>query len=120
MQELRGRQYAYVCLLREPYPPAHSEAASSVYLPRCVCLVVHAQEEPSQCPTGPSFKRGPPKGYIHSIEQRWHQVECILATLMESPRAQDIVSDHRNDSFASAILDRVQAGPYVSPGRVVD
>ena len=32
---------------------------------------------------------------------------------MESPRAQDIVADLRNDAFASAILDRVQAGPYV-------
>ena len=63
---------------------------------------------------GPSFKRGPPKGYIHSIEQRWHQVECILATIMESPRSQEIVADLRTDPFASAILDRVQSGPYVS------
>ncbi|OBZ78750.1 hypothetical protein A0H81_01180 [Grifola frondosa] len=39
----------------------------------------------------PNFKRGPPKGYIHSIEQRWHQVD---------------------DPFARSILDRVQAGPY--------
>ncbi|KAJ8454826.1 hypothetical protein ONZ51_g12801 [Trametes cubensis] len=67
---------------------------------------------------GPSFKRGPPKGYIHSIEQRWHQVECILATIMESPRAQDIVNDLRGDSFASAILDRVQAGPYGARSRL--
>ncbi|KAI1788821.1 fungal-specific transcription factor domain-containing protein [Ganoderma leucocontextum] len=62
--------------------------------------------------TRPSFKRGPPKGYIHSIEQRWNQVECILATIMESPRAQDIITDLRHDAFANAILDRVQAGPY--------
>nr|VWO94280.1 Zn(2)-C6 fungal-type domain-containing protein [Ganoderma boninense] len=62
---------------------------------------------------GPSFKRGPPKGYIHSIEQRWNQVECILATIMESPRAQELITDLRHDAFASAILDRVQAGPYV-------
>ncbi|KAH9944251.1 fungal-specific transcription factor domain-containing protein [Epithele typhae] len=68
--------------------------------------------------TGPSFKRGPPKGYIHSIEQRWHQVECILATIMESPGAQAIMTDLRGDSFASAILDRVQAGPYGSRGRM--
>ncbi len=66
-------------------------------------------------PSGPSFKRGPPKGYIHSIEQRWHQVECILATIMESPRAQDIINDLRGDPFANGILNRVQAGPYVSP-----
>ncbi|KAH9858030.1 fungal-specific transcription factor domain-containing protein [Lenzites betulinus] len=67
---------------------------------------------------GPSFKRGPPKGYIHSIEQRWHQVECILSTIMESPRAQDIINDLRGDSFANAILDRVQAGPYGSKSRL--
>ncbi|KAI0652011.1 fungal-specific transcription factor domain-containing protein [Trametes meyenii] len=67
---------------------------------------------------GPSFKRGPPKGYIHSIEQRWHQVECILATIMESPRAQDIVHDLRGDPFANSILDRVQTGPYGARGRL--
>ncbi|KAI0801106.1 fungal-specific transcription factor domain-containing protein [Fomes fomentarius] len=67
---------------------------------------------------GPSFKRGPPKGYIHSIEQRWHQVECILATIMDSPRAQDIVNDLRRDAFANAILDRVQSGPYGSRSRL--
>ncbi|KAI0375162.1 hypothetical protein BV20DRAFT_985517 [Pilatotrama ljubarskyi] len=67
---------------------------------------------------GPSFKRGPPKGYIHSIEQRWHQVECILATIMESPRAQDIIQDLRGDPFANAILDRVQAGPYGARSRL--
>ena len=39
---------------------------------------------------------------------------------MESPRAQDIVNDLRGDSFASAILDRVQAGPYVCRFHVLD
>ncbi|EKM61336.1 uncharacterized protein PHACADRAFT_24546 [Phanerochaete carnosa HHB-10118-sp] len=67
--------------------------------------------------TGPSFKRGPPKGYIHAIEQRWHQVECILATIMASPRSRDIVADLRQDRLARAILDRVEAGPYGSVGR---
>ncbi|KAI0830473.1 fungal-specific transcription factor domain-containing protein [Trametes gibbosa] len=67
---------------------------------------------------GPSFKRGPPKGYIHSIEQRWHQVECILATIMESPRAQDIILDLRGDPFANSILDRVQTGPYGAKSRL--
>lgn len=32
---------------------------------------------------------------------------------MESPRAQDLITDLRHDAFANAILDRVQAGPYV-------
>ncbi|KAI0094285.1 fungal-specific transcription factor domain-containing protein [Irpex rosettiformis] len=65
---------------------------------------------------GPSFKRGPPKGYIHAIEQRWHQVECVLATVMSLPRAQDIISDLRVDPFARDILDRVASGPYGSVG----
>ncbi|KAI0719947.1 fungal-specific transcription factor domain-containing protein [Cerioporus squamosus] len=77
-----------------------------------------ANTRAASTPPGPSFKRGPPKGYIHSIEQRWHQVECILATVMESPRAQDIIKDLRSDAFASAILDRVQAGPYGSRNRL--
>lgn len=32
---------------------------------------------------------------------------------MESPRAQDLITDLRHDAFANAILNRVQAGPYV-------
>ncbi|CAL1694956.1 unnamed protein product [Somion occarium] len=66
---------------------------------------------------GPSFKRGPPKGYIHAIEQRWHQVECILGTIMASPRAQGIINDLRQDAFARDVLDRVEAGPYGPTGR---
>lgn len=33
---------------------------------------------------------------------------------MESPRAQDVINDLRSDPFANGILNRVQAGPYVS------
>lgn len=62
---------------------------------------------------GPSFKRGPPKGYIHAIEQRWQQVECILATVMSTPRAEGIMTDLRQDAFARSVLDRVASGPYV-------
>ncbi|PIL31807.1 hypothetical protein GSI_06511 [Ganoderma sinense ZZ0214-1] len=32
---------------------------------------------------------------------------------MESPRAQELIADLRHDAFANAILDRVQAGPYL-------
>ncbi|KAH8099263.1 fungal-specific transcription factor domain-containing protein [Cristinia sonorae] len=66
---------------------------------------------------GPSFKRGPPKGYIHAIEQRWQQVECILATIMTSPRADSIVRDLRQDPAARSILDRVESGPYGQSSR---
>ncbi|KAL4241803.1 Transcriptional Regulatory Element [Abortiporus biennis] len=61
---------------------------------------------------GPSFKRGPPKGYIHAIEQRWHQVEALLGAIMAAPRAQGIMNDLRQDAFARDILNRVEAGPY--------
>ncbi|EMD41895.1 hypothetical protein CERSUDRAFT_120801 [Gelatoporia subvermispora B] len=63
---------------------------------------------------GPSFKRGPPKGYIQSIEKRWHQVECVLGTIMTSPRAQSVIADLCTDPFAREILARVDSGPYAS------
>ncbi|EED85250.1 predicted protein [Postia placenta Mad-698-R] len=69
---------------------------------------------------GPSFKRGPPKGYIHAIEQRWHQVECILGSLMAIPQAQNVVSQLRADSFANSILNRVDSGPYGPRGRALE
>lgn len=65
---------------------------------------------------GPSYKRGPPKGYIHAIEQRWHQVEALLGSILQcpDPRVQSIVSDLRQDDLAREILGRVDSGPYVS------
>ncbi|KAH9950872.1 fungal-specific transcription factor domain-containing protein [Amylocystis lapponica] len=85
------------------------------YLQRRVDLYLPAQACTYH---GPSFKRGPPKGYIHAIEQRWHQVESLLGTIMASPRAESIISDLRTDPFARNILDRVDAGPYGRTGRL--
>ena len=64
---------------------------------------------------GPSYKRGPPKGYIHAIEQRWHQVEALMGAILQcpDPRVQSIVSDLRQDDLAGEILGRVDSGPYV-------
>ncbi|KAJ6503261.1 fungal-specific transcription factor domain-containing protein [Mycena vitilis] len=69
---------------------------------------------------GPSYKRGPPKGYIHAIESRWHQVEALLGAILQCPdsRVQGIVSDLRNDQLAREILGRVDAGPYGPSGRL--
>ncbi|KAK7063985.1 Zn(2)-C6 fungal-type domain-containing protein [Favolaschia claudopus] len=69
---------------------------------------------------GPSYKRGPPKGYIHAIESRWHQVEALLGALLQCPdsRVQSIVSDLRTDELARDILGRVDAGPYGPSGRL--
>lgn len=64
---------------------------------------------------GPSYKRGPPKGYIHAIEQRWHQVESLLGAILQCPdqRVQNLVNDLRQDDLAREIIDRVDLGPYV-------
>ncbi|KAF8971739.1 fungal-specific transcription factor domain-containing protein [Flammula alnicola] len=68
---------------------------------------------------GPSYKRGPPKGYIHAIEQRWHQVEALLGSILQcpDPRVQSVVSDLRQDDLAREILGRVDSGPYGPSGR---
>lgn len=68
---------------------------------------------------GPSYKRGPPKGYIHAIEQRWHQVEALLGAIMQAndPRVTGIVSELRHDALARDILERVESGPYGASGR---
>ncbi|EIN11641.1 hypothetical protein PUNSTDRAFT_131800 [Punctularia strigosozonata HHB-11173 SS5] len=69
---------------------------------------------------GPGYKRGPPKGYIHAIEQRWHHVESILGAILASPdpRAQGLISDLRRDDLAREILNRVDAGPFGPSGRL--
>ncbi|THV07451.1 hypothetical protein K435DRAFT_741751 [Dendrothele bispora CBS 962.96] len=68
---------------------------------------------------GPSYKRGPPKGYIHAIEQRWHQVESLLGAILQcsDPRVQGVVADLRQDDLAREILARVDMGPYGPAGR---
>ncbi|KAF5388613.1 hypothetical protein D9757_004721 [Collybiopsis confluens] len=87
---------------------------------------------------GPSYKRGPPKeslpllplfdppslpppvqGYIHAIEQRWHQVESLLGVVLQctDPRVQGVVADLRQDDLAREILNRVDMGPYGPTGR---
>lgn len=64
---------------------------------------------------GPSYKRGPPKGYIHAIEQRWHQVEALIGAILQCPdeRVRSIVVDLKQDDLAREILARVDSGPYV-------
>ncbi|KAF9015674.1 fungal-specific transcription factor domain-containing protein [Cyathus striatus] len=68
---------------------------------------------------GPSYKRGPPKGYIHAIEQRWHQVEALLGAVLQclDPRVQTLIGDLRQDELAREILNRVDNGPYGPSGR---
>ena len=67
------------------------------------------------CALAPSFRRGPPKGYIQTLEHRLHQVESVLAAIMSSqePRSQSIVDELSQDELAAYILESVDAGPFV-------
>jgi len=69
---------------------------------------------------GPSFKRGPPKGYIHAIEQRWHQVESVLGAILSStdPQVKALINNLRKDELARDILERVDSGPFGRTGRL--
>ncbi|TFY53230.1 hypothetical protein EVG20_g10211 [Dentipellis fragilis] len=68
---------------------------------------------------GPSHKRGPPKGYIHAIEQRWHQVESVLGAILSSPdpQVQLLIQNLRKDELARDIISRVDLGPFGPTGR---
>ncbi|KAI0633886.1 fungal-specific transcription factor domain-containing protein [Trametes polyzona] len=69
--------------------------------------------------TAPSFRRGPPKGYIQALEHRLHQVESVLAAIMSSSdvRSKSIVNELSKDELAGYILDTVDAGPFGKTGR---
>ncbi|KDQ57049.1 hypothetical protein JAAARDRAFT_194232 [Jaapia argillacea MUCL 33604] len=66
---------------------------------------------------GPTYKRGPPKGYLHAVEQRWYQAETILGAILASPdgRARDIVSALQLDPLAREVLNRIDVGPFAGP-----
>ncbi|KAI0650838.1 hypothetical protein C8Q79DRAFT_408501 [Trametes meyenii] len=69
--------------------------------------------------TDPSHKRGPPKGYILTLERRLHQVEALLGTIIGSddPRARSLVQDLSRDKLASHIINKVHVGPFGPGGR---
>lgn len=69
---------------------------------------------------GPSYKRGPPKGYIHAIEQRWHQVEALFGAILQCPdtRVQTLIEELKQDDLAREIINRVDMGPYGPSGRL--
>lgn len=64
---------------------------------------------------GPSYKRGPPKGYISAIEQRMQHFEALLGVIMQTsdPRALGLITELRQDELARSILNRVDAGRFV-------
>lgn len=55
------------------------------------------------------------QGYIHAIEQRWHQVESLLGAIIQAtdPKVQSLVRELKQDDLAREIITRVDNGPYV-------
>ncbi|TDL26205.1 hypothetical protein BD410DRAFT_836854 [Rickenella mellea] len=108
----------------------HFTHLTPIYSPKLVINVgrlrASANEKEMMIPAGvaryqavlarPSFKRGPPKGYIHAIEQRLRQVESVLGTIIGSSdeRAQGVIDDLRGDALARSIIERVDGGPFGS------
>ena len=115
----------------EPCKSCSAAGTGTEHFPICItsaeriCISLHILGfVPLLCPcflivtfarTGPSFKRGPPKGYIHAIEQRWHQVESVLGAILTStdPDVQALINNLRKDDLARDILGRVESGPFV-------
>ena len=94
-----------------------SQPCDSLHVPRYVDFIASSLwcYRLNQRSSGPSYKRGPPKGYIHAIEQRWHQVESLLGAIIQcsDPQVQGLVSALSQDDLAREILRRVDNGPYV-------
>ncbi|TFK49703.1 hypothetical protein OE88DRAFT_1736693 [Heliocybe sulcata] len=69
--------------------------------------------------SGPSFKRGPPKGYIQALEQRWYRSESVIAVLLSSPNpaAQAVMAAMQQDPLAREVLHSVNVGPLGLAGR---
>ena len=63
---------------------------------------------------GPSFKRGPPKGYIQAIEHRLRLAESLLGAIVhtDNPSAQQLVSSLRSDGLANILLNEVSTNPF--------
>jgi len=105
------------CVSTSPLSPlVHSPPLCSLHLLR-YCRFQSDYRPFIYLAQGPSYKRGPPKGYIHAIEQRWHQVESLLGAILQCPdaRVQSFVNDLKQDDLAREIIDRVDMGPYVRP-----
>ena len=96
--------------------PSSSEQTARI---RVRLLVIFSSQLTLNSVTGPSYKRGPPKGYINAIEQRLHQVEAVLCAIIHSKdaRSRGIISDLKTDTIAREIINRVDNGPYGSAAR---
>jgi len=67
----------------------------------------------------PSRQRGPPKGYLRTVESRLHEMEATLGLIQSIPdlNVQSLLEDISQDPYAKHILDRVRQSPFGPDGR---
>ncbi|KZS91529.1 hypothetical protein SISNIDRAFT_165270 [Sistotremastrum niveocremeum HHB9708] len=73
-----------------------------------------------QCTTlAPSSKRGPPRGYLQSLESRLEDSEALLGVLVSLPNTetQRILSEMSQDPKAREILARIDNSAFGPSGR---
>jgi len=72
--------------------------------------------------TDPSRKRGPPKGYLHTVERRLHETQAVLGIILSvhDPRAVYLVSELCREAYASHVLARVSQSAFGPAGRKLD
>jgi hypothetical protein len=86
--------------------------------------------------SGPSQKRGPPKGsvrttsracldsdalagcrYLNALETRLHEAEALLGAIISSPQAEPLVAVLSRDPLAEQIINRVNKSVFGALGR---
>ena len=116
MQGLRGPRSRYVHWSQPPPVAENACMCQNAPIQVSPCFVLLTRTLGLNMLAAPSFRRGPPKGYIQALEHRLHQVESVLAAIMSSPdiRSRSVIDELRKDELAAHILETVDAGPFVS------
>jgi len=62
----------------------------------------------------PARRRGPPKGYLHLVETRMHELEAVLGVILSlpEPALQQVLQSLLQDDFARGILSHVASSPF--------
>jgi len=68
---------------------------------------------------GPEHKRGPPRGYLHALEDRLQGSEALLGVILSLPdqHVQQVLSALSHNSQANEILSRVDHSAFGPSGR---
>jgi len=62
----------------------------------------------------PSRRRGPPKGYLHLVETKMHELEAVMGVMLSipDPRLQEIIGSLSKDELCSSVFAKVSDSPF--------